>query len=110
MALITDGRFSGASHGIMIGHLSPEAATGGPLALVQDGDIISIDVNARKIDVQVCHEELVKRSENWKPPSLPLTKHRGVLAKYAQNVSSAHYGALTDGSHSDAYYKKRKIC
>jgi len=103
VALITDGRFSGASHGIMIGHLSPEAATGGPLALVEDGDMISIDVTARKINLEVPIEELTKRSANWKPPALPLTQTRGVLAKYARNVSSAHYGALTDGSHLESY-------
>lgn len=106
VALITDGRFSGASHGIMIGHLCPEAATGGPLALVEDGDIISIDVIAQTIDLEVSLEELTKRSENWKPPPLPLTQTRGVLAKYARNVSSAHYGALTDGSHIESYQKK----
>merc|ERR1719284_719072 len=60
VALITDGRFSGASHGIMIGHLSPEAATGGPLALVEDGDVISIDVTQQTIDLQVSQEELIK--------------------------------------------------
>ena len=106
VALITDGRFSGASHGIMIGHLSPEAATGGPLALVEDGDVIAIDVLSQTIDVRVAPEELKRRSESWTPPSLPLTQTRGVLKKYARNVSSAHYGALTDGSHSETYEKR----
>ena len=80
VALITDGRFSGASHGIMIGHLSPEAATGGPLALVQDGDVISIDVLSQTINLNVSAEEIKARSAAWKPPPLPLTRTRGVLA------------------------------
>ena len=106
VALITDGRFSGASHGIMSGHLSPEAATGGPLALVQDGDVISIDVLSQTINLNVSAEDIKARSAAWKPPTLPLTRTRGVLAKYARNVSSAHYGALTDGSHRETYDKQ----
>eukprot|EP00536_Pseudo-nitzschia_multiseries_P013718 jgi/Psemu1/212498/e_gw1.603.22.1 len=98
VALVTDGRFSGATHGIMIGHCSPEAAVGGPLALVRDGDIVVIDVEARTVDLRVSADEMARRSENWIPPRLPLTKTRGVLAKYARTVSSAHFGALTDGS------------
>lgn len=98
VALITDGRFSGATHGIMIGHCSPEAAVGGPLALVEDGDIVVIDVENRTIDVRIDNDEMALRAENWNPPALPLTKTRGVLAKYARTVSSAHFGALTDGS------------
>jgi dihydroxy-acid dehydratase len=110
VALITDGRFSGASHGIMVGHLSPEAATGGPLALVKDGDIISIDVNKNSIDMKVSPEEIAARAAAWISPELPLTrtssKSRGILAKYARNVSSAHYGALTDGSHAETYLQQ----
>lgn len=105
VALITDGRFSGASHGIMIGHLSPEAATGGPLALVEDGDVIAIDVLSQTIDIRVTPEVMKARSAAWAPPSLPLTKTRGVLKKYSLQVSSAHYGALTDGSHCETYDK-----
>jgi len=97
VALVTDGRFSGASHGIMVGHVCPEAAVGGPLALVEDGDVVVIDVAKRSIDLSVSEEEMARRI--WNPPLLPLTRTRGVLAKYAKIVSSAHFGALTDGSH-----------
>ena len=99
VALITDGRFSGASHGIMVGHVSPEAAVGGPLALVQDGDIIDIDLIAGTINVRLTTDEMSRRRQLWNPPSLPLTKRKGVLAKYSAIVSSAHFGALTDGTH-----------
>lgn len=98
VALITDGRFSGASHGIMVGHVSPEAAVGGPIALVQDGDEISINA-AGTLDLRVSKAEFDRRANAWKPPRLPLTKTRGVLAKYARMVSSAHFGALMDGSN-----------
>ena len=90
----------------MIGHLSPEAATGGPLALVEDGDVIAIDVLSQSIDLRVAPEEMKRRAAVWQPPRLPLTLTRGVLNKYSRNVSSAHYGALTDGSHSEVYEKR----
>jgi dihydroxy-acid dehydratase len=99
---VTDGRFSGASHGIMVGHTSPEAATGGPLALLQDGDIVQIDVDRQALDMLVSPEEMAMRKAAWKPRE-PLTKTRGILAKYGRQVSSAHYGALTDGSHAEDY-------
>jgi dihydroxy-acid dehydratase len=95
VALITDGRYSGASHGFIVGHIVPEAATGGPLAVVQDGDIIRIDAESQRIDMpHVTDEELTRRLRNWKPP-FPRVK-KGVLAKYAHLVSSASDGAVTD--------------
>jgi dihydroxy-acid dehydratase len=88
VALLTDGRFSGATHGFMVGHVSPEAACGGPIAFVRDGDIIAIDVNARRIDVEASFEQRA-------PAVAPPTKLRGALAKYAALVSSASEGAVT---------------
>ena len=90
IALITDGRFSGATHGLMVGHVAPEAATGGPIALLRDGDIITLDVRARRLDVKANLEE--RRCE-WKPPAPNYTS--GVMAKYAKLVSSASQGAIT---------------
>jgi dihydroxy-acid dehydratase len=89
-ALITDGRFSGATHGFMVGHVAPEAAVGGPIALVRDGDIITLDVRARRLDVAA---NLDERRAQWKPPAPHYTT--GVMAKYAQLVSSASEGAVT---------------
>ena len=94
VALITDGRFSGGSHGFVVGHLSPEAAAGGPLALVQDGDRISIDATARKLTLHVPAADLARRRAAWTPP--PPYATQGVLAKYAALVSSASLGAVTD--------------
>jgi dihydroxy-acid dehydratase len=94
VALITDGRFSGGSHGFVVGHVSPEAAVGGPLALVKDGDAISIDASRREMTLEVNDAELVRRREAWTP--LPRFATRGVLAKYAALVSSASLGAVTD--------------
>src|SRR5580692_10225060 len=90
IALITDGRFSGATHGLMAGHVAPEAAAGGPIALLRDGDIITVDVNARRLDVQ---GDIESRRAQWKPPA-PHYK-TGVMAKYAKLVSSASQGAVT---------------
>jgi dihydroxy-acid dehydratase len=90
IALITDGRFSGATHGLMVGHVAPEAANGGPIALLRDGDIITLDVNARRLDVQ---GDIESRRAQWKPPA-PHYK-TGVMAKYAKLVSSASQGAVT---------------
>jgi dihydroxy-acid dehydratase len=90
IALITDGRFSGATHGLMVGHVAPEAAAGGPIALVRDGDTITLDVKARRLDVQA---DLESRRAQWKAPA-PHYKS-GVMAKYAKLVSSASLGAVT---------------
>ena len=94
VALITDGRFSGGSHGFVAGHISPEAAVGGPIALVKNGDRIVIDAEKRKIDLKVTAAELRERKKAWKKP--PERETRGALAKYARQVGSASYGAVTD--------------
>jgi dihydroxy-acid dehydratase len=95
VALITDGRFSGGTHGLMIGHIAPEAALGGPIALLAEGDPIVIDVDAGRLDVDVAAEELERRRGAW---SQPLARYPGgVLAKYAALVSSASDGAVTTG-------------
>ncbi|HPC58102.1 MAG TPA: dihydroxy-acid dehydratase [Kiritimatiellia bacterium] len=94
VALITDGRFSGGSHGFVVGHLSPEAAVGGPIAWVKNGDRIRIDAETRRLDVDVPAAEWKKRRAAWKPPRPKET--RGVLAKYARQVGSASFGAVTD--------------
>ncbi|MBB3185052.1 dihydroxy-acid dehydratase [Halomonas fontilapidosi] len=94
VALITDGRFSGGSHGFVVGHVTPEAFDGGPLALVEDGDRITIDAEADTIDVDLSDEELRRRRAAWRQPEPRYT--RGVLAKYARTVSSASTGAVTD--------------
>ncbi|NLT70290.1 MAG: dihydroxy-acid dehydratase [Verrucomicrobiaceae bacterium] len=95
VALITDGRFSGGSHGFVIGHITPEAYVGGPLALVENGDKISIDAEKREMTLHVSARELATRKKAWKQPKPRYT--RGVLAKYAKLVSSASQGAITDG-------------
>jgi dihydroxy-acid dehydratase len=94
VALITDGRFSGATHGLMVGHIAPEAARGGPLAALRDGDIVEIDVAARELRVQLEDEEIEKRLADWTPP--PPRYRSGVFAKYALSVSSASEGAVTN--------------
>jgi dihydroxy-acid dehydratase len=94
VALITDGRFSGGSHGFVVGHLSPEAAIGGPLALVRSGDEITIDAERREITLHVAAAELKRRRKTWVPPK-PFAR-RGALAKYSREVSSASLGAVTD--------------
>ena len=94
VALITDGRFSGGSHGFVVGHVSPEAAAGGPLALVRDGDRIGIDATQRALTLHVSDAELARRRKAWVPPAPYATQ--GVLAKYAALVSSASLGAVTD--------------
>jgi dihydroxy-acid dehydratase len=95
VALITDGRFSGGSHGFVVGHVSPEAQVGGPLALVKNGDEITIDAERREITLHVTAAELKRRRKQWKPPRPYAT--RGALAKYAKQVCSASFGAVTDG-------------
>jgi dihydroxy-acid dehydratase len=94
VALITDGRFSGGSHGFVVGHISPEAALGGPLALVNTGDEITIDALRREISLHVASAELKRRRKSWTAPQ-PYAR-RGALAKYARQVSSASLGAVTD--------------
>jgi dihydroxy-acid dehydratase len=93
VALLTDGRFSGATHGLMAGHVSPEAALGGPIAAVRDGDIISFDVTQRRLEVEVSDEIIRQRMSTWKPPQARYPT--GVFAKYAALVSSASQGAIT---------------
>ena len=94
VALITDGRFSGGTHGFVVGHITPEAQEGGTIALVEDGDIITIDAESNSIEVNVSDEELQHRKEKWQQP--PLKFSRGVLYKYANTVSSASKGCVTD--------------
>jgi dihydroxy-acid dehydratase len=94
VALITDGRFSGGTYGFVVGHVAPEAAMGGTIALVEEGDSITIDAEARLIQLNVSDQELARRRALWQPPA-PRYK-RGVLAKYARLVSSASLGAVTD--------------
>ncbi len=94
VALITDGRFSGASRGASIGHVSPEAAVGGPIALVEEGDIISIDINNNKLDMKVSDEELQKRREKWQPREPKVTT--GYLARYHEMVTSGNRGAILE--------------
>jgi dihydroxy-acid dehydratase len=94
VALITDGRFSGGTHGFVVGHITPEAYAGGLLALVQDGDAITIDAEAAEISLALSDAEIAARRAQWQRPAPRYT--RGVLAKYARLVSSASEGAVTD--------------
>lgn len=93
VALATDGRFSGATRGLMVGHVAPEAASGGPIAAIQDGDTITIDIQARRLDVELSDAEIAARLANWAEPAPHYT--RGVFAKYAALVASASEGAIT---------------
>ena len=94
VALLTDGRFSGGSHGFIVGHITPEAQEGGPLALVQNGDMITIDSNKHTIDVEISDESMAARRAQWTAPALKAT--RGTLYKYIKNVKSASEGCVTD--------------
>ena len=94
VALITDGRFSGGSHGFVVGHVTPEAASGGPIGLIGDGDRITIDAEQREITLHIDAEELAARRSNWQEP--PPKETRGILAKYRALVCSASEGAVTD--------------
>jgi dihydroxy-acid dehydratase len=94
VALLTDGRFSGGSHGFIVGHITPEAQDGGAIALVRDGDRIIIDAAANRLDVQLSSEELTRRRSAWKAP--PYKATRGTLYKYIKNVKSASEGCVTD--------------
>ena len=95
VGLITDGRFSGGTYGLVVGHVSPEAAVGGPIALVREGDRVTIDAERRRLDVDLSEAELARRRASWKPHAPAYTS--GVLAKYAKLVSSSSLGAVTDG-------------
>jgi dihydroxy-acid dehydratase len=94
VALLTDGRFSGGSHGFIIGHVCPEAQVGGPIGLVKDGDIITIDAETREMNVDISDEEMAERKKNFVP--LPPKYTRGTLARYVMTVKSASEGAVTD--------------
>jgi dihydroxy-acid dehydratase len=94
VGLITDGRFSGGTYGLVVGHVAPEAAVGGAIALLEEGDLITIDAAQRLLEVDVCKEELTGRRQRWKAPAPRYTA--GVLHKYARQVSSASLGAVTD--------------
>jgi dihydroxy-acid dehydratase len=93
VALITDGRFSGATRGLMVGHIAPEAVRGGPIAALRDGDEVTLDIEARRIDVDLAEDEIARRVERYEPPEPPYRS--GVMAKYAATVSSASAGAVT---------------
>ena len=102
VALITDGRFSGATRGFCIGHISPEAATGGPIGLLKDGDVITIDAEAGTIDVDLSDEELAERKKTWKPRQNDYQS--GALWRYAQTVGEARHGAVTHpGAQGEAH-------
>lgn len=94
VCLLTDGRFSGATRGAAIGHISPEAMEGGPIGLIKEGDIIKVDIPKRKIEVDLTEEELEKRRETYKKPELKVTK--GYLHRYAKLVTSASTGAVLE--------------
>ena len=94
VALITDGRFSGGSHGFVVGHITPEAFDGGPIAIIKTGDRISIDAEANSVTLELSDEEIAARLSQWQKPE-PRYK-RGILAKYAAQVASASEGAVTD--------------
>jgi dihydroxy-acid dehydratase len=96
VALLTDGRFSGGTHGLMLGHVAPEAAVGGPIALVEEGDMITVDVDAREVNLEVDAAVLAERRARWSPPAPRYTS--GVMAKYAALVSSAAEGAVTSAA------------
>jgi dihydroxy-acid dehydratase len=94
VALITDGRFSGGSHGFLVGHVTPEAQEGGPIALVRNGDRITIDAEKNVLEVAVSAEDLAARKSQWRMP--PYKAERGTLAKYIRLVKSASHGCVTD--------------
>src|SRR5690606_23146423 len=93
VGMVTDGRFSGGTYGMVVGHVAPEAADGGPIALVQEGDLITIDADRNLLELHVSDEELARRRAAWTPPPPRYTS--GVLAKYARLVSSSSLGAVT---------------
>jgi dihydroxy-acid dehydratase len=95
VAMVTDGRFSGATRGLMIGHVAPEAAKGGPIAAIQEGDQITVDIDERKLEVDLPQDVINERISTYEPPAHPPELQRGVMAKYAATVSSAAHGAVT---------------
>ena len=97
VALLTDGRFSGATRGLMVGHVAPEAAKGGPIAALREGDEVTIDVEARKLEVALSDDEIAARVAAYEQPEPAYAS--GVLAKYARSVGSASHGAITELSH-----------
>ena len=105
VALITDGRFSGGTHGLMIGHVAPEAALGGPIAIVREGDTIVIDVDRRALELDITADEIERRLHGWHAPEPRYTG--GVLAKYAALVGSASAGAVTTGPRMTANLRQR---
>ncbi len=105
VALLTDGRFSGGTHGLMIGHVAPEAALGGPIAVVHEGDSIVIDVDRKALDLEVPAEEVATRLASWTPP--PPRYTGGVMAKYAALVDSASRGAVTTGDRMSSALSRR---
>jgi dihydroxy-acid dehydratase len=100
VALITDGRFSGGTHGLMIGHIAPEAALGGPIAIVEEGDTVVIDVDRKALDLDVAADVIADRLSRWAPR--PPNYAGGVLGKYAALVGSASGGAVTTGTRMTA--------
>ena len=94
VAMITDGRFSGGSHGFIVGHVVPEAQEGGNIALVENGDVVTLDAVNNRIEVDLSDEELQTRRDNWQAPDLKVT--RGTLFKYIRNVKNASMGCVTD--------------
>jgi dihydroxy-acid dehydratase len=98
VALITDGRFSGGTHGIVVGHMAPEAADGGGIAVIEAGDSITVDVGKGLLQLNVPNDELARRYSKWQPPAPRYTS--GVLAKYAKLVSSSSLGAITDSAQA----------
>ena len=107
VTLLTDGRFSGATRGLMAGHVAPEAANGGPIALLRDGDRISFDVKRRTLSVELTPAELAKRRSQWRAPAPRYTS--GVMAKYAQSVSSASDGAVTGAFRAVSRSRRPRI-
>jgi dihydroxy-acid dehydratase len=99
IALITDGRFSGGTRGLCVGHVGPEAADGGPIGLLKDGDIITIDADKGTMDVEVSDAELAERRKAWKPKAPAFTS--GALARFAKNVGPARTGAITTPGAAD---------
>ena len=94
VALLTDGRFSGATHGLMAGHIAPEAFVGGPIAILRNGDMIVMDVQKRRLHIELTAKEIKQRLKKWKPPRPKYT--HGALAKYARSVQSASKGAICE--------------
>jgi dihydroxy-acid dehydratase len=102
VGLITDGRFSGGTYGMVVGHVAPEAAVGGAIALIEGGDSVTIDAGARLLQLNISDKELAARRAKWRPPAPRYS--RGVLAKYASQVSSSSLGAITDATSSEMQF------